>query len=330
MNNIKKIIVIGLGSMGKRRLRHLKSMNESFEIIGCDSNEERCKQVETDFAIKTINELNDNILKECDCAFVSTSPLSHASIITKALNNDCNVFTELNLVSDGYEENIKLANDKKKVLFLSSTSLYKKELIYIIDKVKELKEPVNYLYHFGQYLPDWHPWENYKDFFVGNKRSNGCREIMAIEFPWLTEAFGKITKFNAISSKNTSLNIDYPDNYLLILEHENGNKGCFSLDLMTRKATKKLEIFGEHLYITWNGTPESLCYYDFENKKDVNINTGNSFHEVNYAKHVVEEAYRDEIIEFFNAVRNNTRPRYSFIKDFEILKIIDKIEGISK
>ena len=34
MNNIKKIIVIGLGSMGKRRLRHLKSMNESFEIIG--------------------------------------------------------------------------------------------------------------------------------------------------------------------------------------------------------------------------------------------------------------------------------------------------------
>ena len=33
----------------------------------------------------------------------------------------------------------------------------------------------------GQYLPDWHPWESYKSFFVSNKKTNGCRELFAIE-----------------------------------------------------------------------------------------------------------------------------------------------------
>lgn len=325
---INKILIVGLGSMGKRRLRHLKSLNESFEIIGCDSNKERCNQVETEYGIKTVNELSDELLAITDCVFVSTSPLSHAKIINKALKANCNVFTELNLVSDLYEENIELAKKNEKVLFLSSTSLYKKELIYITEQVNKQKEPVNYIYHFGQYLPDWHPWENYKDFFVGNKRSNGCREIMAIEFPWLTEAFGKITNINSVSSKNTSLSIDYPDNYILIIQHENGNKGCFALDVMTRKATKKLEVYGEHIHLTWGGTPQSLNNYDIEKKEEISIELCGSYHQKNYAAHVVEEAYHDEIVEFLDAVKNGLTPKYSFEKDLEILNLIDKVEDI--
>lgn len=327
---INKILIVGLGSMGKRRLRHLKSLNESFEIIGCDSNKERCNQVETEYGIKTVNELSDELLAITDCVFVSTSPLSHAKIINKALKANCNVFTELNLVSDLYEENIELAKKNEKVLFLSSTSLYKKELIYITEQVNKQKEPVNYIYHFGQYLPDWHPWENYKDFFVGNKRSNGCREIMAIEFPWLTNAFGKILNINSISSKNTSLSIDYPDNYLLIIQHENGNKGCFALDVMARKATKKLEVYGEHIHLTWEGTPQSLINYDIEKKEEINIELCGSYHQENYAAHVVEEAYHDEIVEFLDAVKNGLTPKYSFEKDLEILNLIDKVEGIKR
>jgi hypothetical protein len=46
---------------------------------------------------------------------ISTSPLSHAAIINKALKASCHVFTELNLVDDMYEENIRLAIDTEKV-----------------------------------------------------------------------------------------------------------------------------------------------------------------------------------------------------------------------
>ncbi|MDD3323414.1 MAG: Gfo/Idh/MocA family oxidoreductase [Paludibacter sp.] len=328
--NKEKVLIVGLGSMGKRRLRHLINLSLGYEIIGCDSNIERCKQVEREFGIVTYTNLTDNLLVQSSFVFIATSPINHADIINKALLFDCHIFTELNLISKRYDENIRLAKDKNKTLFLSSTSLYKKELIFLTDKIKVTNEPLNYIYHFGQYLPDWHPWENYNDFFVGNKLTNGCREIMAIEFPWLINAFGNIKNIKAFSSKNTSLKIDYPDNYLLYIEHENGNKGCFALDVVSRKPTKKLEVYGENLHLTWNGTPDSLLVYDFEKKEDLKVFSEYSNHQKNYAAHVVEDAYRDEIVEFFEVVLQNKKPKYSFEKDLEILNLIDRIEGLTK
>ena len=81
---------------------------------------------------------------------------------------------------------------KKLPLFLSSTMLYRRETQYIKQQVAEFGKPVHYIYHIGQYLPDWHPWENYKNFFVGNARTGGVREIFGIDLPWLLDAFGDV------------------------------------------------------------------------------------------------------------------------------------------
>ena len=45
--------------------------------------------------------------------------------------NDMNVSPELNLVSDDYVENINLAKQKNKLLFLSSTMIYRDEMKYL-------------------------------------------------------------------------------------------------------------------------------------------------------------------------------------------------------
>ena len=39
------IIVIGLGSMGKRRIRLMKKMKLPVDIVGIDSNQDRCNDV---------------------------------------------------------------------------------------------------------------------------------------------------------------------------------------------------------------------------------------------------------------------------------------------
>ena len=206
------IVVIGLGSMGRRRIRLIKKYNESFEIHGIDLNTERCEISKKEFGIETSSDL-DKLLqsKKYDCAFVCTSPLSHATIISKCLASNLHVFTELNLVSNGYDANIKLARERERVLFLSSTFLYREEILKIKEIIKNKKQLVNYSYHVGQYLPDWHPWENFKDFFVGDKRTNGCREIFAIELPWIIDIFGEISNTKVVKDKISSLNIDYND-----------------------------------------------------------------------------------------------------------------------
>ena len=323
------IVVIGLGSMGRRRIRLIKQYNDSYRIIGVDINEDRRKISESELGIETTENLEELLKTQAfSCAFICTSPLSHNKLINICLKNDLHVFTELNLVADGYMENLELAEEKNKVLFLSSTFLYRSEIIKINQLVKSQKEKLNYTYHIGQYLPDWHPWETYKDFFVGNRKTNGCREIFAIELPWLTEVFGNIKAFKVTKDKISSLDIDYNDNYMLILEHESGHKGMLAVDIVSRKAVRNLEIFGEKLYLSWDGSAEGLKMMDIERKKEENIQLYEQVEQLEgYSNFVVENAYYNEIESFFNTVFSGSKPLYSFEKDMEILELIDRIEA---
>lgn len=324
-----QVIIVGLGSMGKRRLRLLKQINKSIEVIGVDANEARTAEVAKEFGVICKKSIAEAVkIGNAECAFVCTSPLSHKAVILELLENNLNVFTEINLVSDGYEELIELANLKKKVLFLSSTFLYRKDIQVITEKVHENR--VNYVYHTGQYLPDWHPWESFKDFFVADVRTNGCREIMAIEFPWIINCFGDIKSIQTLKNGSLSnLELGYCDNYLLMLEHENGNKGILAIDVVSRKARRTLEVFGENIQLFWDGTPKSLQSFDVETKTMQTIETYQVIEkDTRYTENIIENAYADEIIAFLYQVEtgNQDKTLYSFKKDSCTLKWIDFVE----
>lgn len=322
-----KVMVVGLGSMGKRRIRLLKEKKD-IGIVGIDSQESRCKEVKEAFGIRCYASIAEAVAAEQpDAAVVSTSPLSHASIIRECLLCNLHVFTEINLITDGYEENIRLAKDKGRVLFLSSTFLYEEDTKAIIQRVRPTKEPLNYIYHVGQYLPDWHPWESYNNYFIGNPRTNGCREIMTIDLPWLVTAFGNITRVSAVKGKNSQLNINYPDNYLITLEHETGAKGVFAVDVVSRKATRHLEVYGEQLHLTWDGTTDSLYEYDLDRKQMVQVKIEEVAEHVDgYADFVTENPYREELNAFFAQIEQGVEPEWNFEKDQSLLSIIDEIE----
>lgn len=322
-----KVLVIGLGSMGKRRIRLLRETYPDFEIFGVDGRTDRREEAHEQLGIECVDSVDEAGRRfDIDAAFVCTSPLSHSSIITECLQNRWNVFTELNLVSDGYERNMNLARENGCKLFLSSTFLYREEINYIRNRVGK-DQPWNYIYHIGQYLPDWHPWENYTEFFIGDKRTNGCREIMAIELPWLTQTFGKVIRTHVFADKMTGLNINYCDNYIIQIEHEKGNKGALIVDVVSPVAVRKLEIYSERKYIQWNGTPDSLCEYNAETDmlEQVDLHEAEE-HREGYRAFVVENAYKNEIREFMEVVMNDRQPQYGFAQDLEILKLIDALE----
>lgn len=320
-----RFLVIGLGSMGKRRIRLLNKYNDSYEIFGIDNNGERREEVKSEYGIEVFKSISDAFSSySYDGVLICTSPLSHSTIISQILKYDVAVFSEINLISDGYENIISLT-DKK--IFLSSTFLYRKDIQWIINKVD--KQRVNYIYHVGQYLPDWHPWESYKDFFVSDKRSNGCREIMAIEIPWIVKGFGKIKEISVMKGNMSSLNINYPDNYIINFIHENGTKGIVAIDIVSRCAIRNLEVFNENLHIVWKGNPQSLQDYNVQERKMLNIATYKQIDkDNNYADNIIENAYLDELKAFISLIKGDkTKVKYDYKEDLEILKIIDTIEG---
>lgn len=318
------ICVIGLGSMGKRRIKLLKAFFDDLVIIGIDNNVERVKSVAGEYGIDCYFALSD-VPQKPNCAFVCTSPQFHASIIQECLVNDLHVFSEINLIDDLYDENIQLAKQKRKVLFLSSTPLYKEEMKIIDNRINQNGKPCAYQYHVGQYLPDWHPWDSLENFFVSNKNTNGCRELLAIELPWIGNVFGQIKNVHVVKAKLTDLKLDFSDTYLIQVEHSTGTIGSLTVDVVSRQAVRKLEIFNEDLYIRWDGTPETLYEKDVISGELKRIPAGVYIHEDGYSESVNEYAYVKEIEEFFEVI-NGKEPLYSFEKDKEVLKIIDKIE----
>ena len=323
--------VIGLGSMGKRRIRLIKSNFPDVNIIGIDNSEERCKEVEELFNIKTLSN-SDEFFENNDCCavFISTPPLTHSKIINDALNNNLSVFTEINLVKDMYDENIDLADENELTLFLSSTQLYRKEINYIASKISDFNKTTNYIYHIGNYLPDWHPWESYKNFFVGNKKTNGCREILTIEMPWIVNTFGEIKQVHVSKNKITDLEVDYPDSFFVNIIHKNGSNGVLIIDLVSRHAVRNLEIINEDGYIQWDGTPEGLKEWNPDSNELDQIKLYEEIsNQEDYNQTIIENAYLEEIKDFFNTLDSNQRHGlYSFEKDKYILDVIDIIEEI--
>ena len=325
-----RVLIIGLGSMGKRRLRLLKKNFPHIVAVGVDANEDRCDAVSEEFGISTYMSVQAALdAATYSYAFICTSPLSHSKIIIICLNNNMHVFTELNLVSDGYRDNMQLAERNGKVLFLSSTFLYRNETRFLIEKIHKSELKLNYSYHVGQYLPDWHPWERYNDFFVAEVRTNGCREIFAIELPWLLQAFGKVADITVIKGNMSSLSLPYPDNYLVTIVHESGHQGQLMVDVVTRVPVRHFEVFGEQLQMEWRGAPEILWIADEDFNSMVQVDLqGETTRVSGYNDFIVEDAYLEEMKTFFAVCDGEKHASYGFAEDLYTLELIDRIEGL--
>ncbi len=324
------IVVIGLGSMGRRRIRLLKKHFTGNKVFGIEANQEKAEACQMEHGIETFCSLSE--AKEAiniDCAFICTPPLTHSLIITECLENDIHVFTELNLVKTGYDKNVSLAKERNKLLFLSSTALYRREMIYVIDAVHRTEKKLCYSYHVGQYLPDWHPWESIHNSFFSEKETNGCREILAIELPWLLKAFGQIKDMNVLTNKVTSLNIGFDDYYSIQFVHENGTMGNLIVDVVCREAVRKLEVFGEELYLEWKGRPDSLVEKNLETSQLVSVSLYDEIDKMEgYSSTIIENQYLDEMKTFFKVLEGKVTAEYDFADDLYTLDIIDRIEGI--
>ncbi|MFH2060668.1 MAG: Gfo/Idh/MocA family oxidoreductase [Pseudomonadota bacterium] len=328
MNTQKKVLVCGLGSMGKRRIQILLSEYPDIELCGVDFRYDRVLETKEKYGIKVDTDFEKTFHTfKPHAVFACSPPLTHSGIVVFALENKVNTFSEINLNTNGYEKIIHLSKKNETIAFLSSTFLYRKEILWLINKIKANKK-VSYRYHVGQYLPDWHPWEKYTDFFVADKQTNAIREIMAIEFPWMFKAFGKVVEYHVIKGRVSKLDFGYPDMFHLIFKHETGIMGSICIDCVSVKATRKLEVYSDEIFYQWGGAPDNLETYSAEHKKMIPVSLYDAVRQNNqYNEFIIENPYAEEIKDFFSMVQNRPRSlRFSYEDDMDVIELIDNIE----
>jgi predicted dehydrogenase len=323
-----KFLIIGLGSMGKRRIRNLKALNEN-EIIGFDLNSDRCNEVVEKYQIKAYTNFSECLKEKPDALIISTPPDLHMKYALEAIKHNIHFFTEASVVQDEMS-NVVSKLENSKIIGLPSCTMRYHPIVLKINEIltkNNLGKVLAFFHHSGQYLPDWHPWEDYKKFYVSKYETGACREIVPFELVWLTSTFGKIESVIGNKGKISNIDVEIDDIYNTIIEFKNGIKGVLTVDVIARTPIRQLRI------LTEEGVIEADWY-----KNEVNVFTKESG---KYSTFVIdsgkpeegyihgEKMYVQEIEHFIKSIKNEVRQNYTFKEDLEILKILEKIEKSS-
>lgn len=321
-----KFLIIGLGSMGKRRIRNLQALKAE-DIIGFDFKEERRKEAEAKYKIKTIDDLQKLDFEKIDAIIVSTPPDIHNQYIKFAIEKGKPAFVEASVVLGDLEELEKKAKEKNVFIAPSCTMKFNPA----IKKIKEIVKTGNYgkvtnfNYYMGQYLPDWHPWEGVKNFYVGKKETGGGREMVPFELTWVADIFGFPKNIKGFFGKTMDMGVDIDDTYVFAMDF--GDKcGSMLVDVVSRFATRSLTLNLERAQILWKWDEDAIKIYNADTKQWASEPYLKGQAQEGYNKNIAEKPYIDEISSFIDRVSGKGEFPNSLAEDIKILKLLSKIE----
>lgn len=322
-----KFLQIGLGSMGKRRVRCLQALGHK-DVVGFDPREDRRAEAQKLYGIRTVARADASAIAAADAVLISTPPDSHLEYIKACLKQRKPAFIEASVILKGLPGAARAARAGRVPMCPSCTLSFHPAIKLIRELVEGGKYGrfANFSYHSGQYLPDWHPWEKVKDFYVSRKETGGGREIVPFELTWLCEVFGLPVKVAACYGPTMDVGAAIDDTYALALKFRRGI-GSLIVDVAARRAVRQLVINLERGQIKWNWEDKFLEVYDAKSGKLARRAFSLGKAAKGYNKNIAEDMYIDEIRAFVKAARREGAFPNTLEKDIEVLKVLYRAEG---
>ncbi len=328
-----KILVVGLGSMGKRRIRNLMNIGFS-HIAGYDTRQDRIDEASRLHAMSIESDPSTALSAgKYSALIISVPPDAHHIYIDLAMKHNVPYFVEASVVDTGMAEVVERLKSNNLVAAPSATMYFHPAVKKIYELVNSgvLGDITNVSYHSGQYLPDWHTYEPVSDYYVSNPDTGGAREIVPFELTWLTKLFGFPRRVCGVVKKTIEIqgaeHID--DTYNALLDYD---KLIINLvvDVVSRYATRKITINGSERQLTWSWDENEIKIFNPQTESfDKHTYELNSAAE-GYNKNIAEQMYAEELINFFEAIEGH-KPFFNSIEyDHRILKLLYSIEESSR
>jgi predicted dehydrogenase len=326
-----RFLVVGLGSMGKRRIRCLRSLeitNQS--IAGFDVRADRREEVRTNYGVRCFDSFASALAEfQPSALIISVPPDAHHLYIKMAIDNRIHFFVEASVVDTLLRESIAALNESCIVAAPSATMLFHPaiRLIERIVKSGELGKLSNIILHSGQFLPDWHSNEQVSEYYVSNRSTGGCREIVPFELSWFTRVFG----WPRMVAGNYRKTIDIPgaeyidDTYNLLLDYSN-YLAIVSVDVVSRYATRRLVINGSAKQLVWSWDENSVRVYDPAKSEWDTREYQMAKAEKGYNSNIGENMYIDETRCFIEAISGLNPFINSLENDMAVLNLLYKAE----
>jgi predicted dehydrogenase len=299
-----KFLVIGLGSMGKRRVRNLQALGMQ-QVAGFDPRVDRRQETSSRQGIKVFGDFETAVQSfQPDVFVISTPPDRHMQYAYPAMERGVHAFIEASVVE--VEKIRHLANSirgKQTVIVPSCTMRYfpgPRKIKELLSQ-KAIGQVLNVNYQSGQYLPDWHPWEDIRDFYVSNRETGAAREIVPFELAWLNDLFGKPQALACAKAKLTDLPVDIDDIYHCLIRYDGGVLCNMTVEVISRPiATREMRILGSEGEIVFSADSNSVRYTHVSMKEWVEFKFSQGTVEKEYIN--PEEPYIAEMKDFVAAV----------------------------
>ncbi|MGZ9165030.1 MAG: Gfo/Idh/MocA family protein [Anaerolineales bacterium] len=269
-----KTLIAGLGSVGRRHLRNLLALGEK-DVILLRSHHASLPDDELEgYPVET--DLQEALSKHNPDAVIVANPTAlHLDVAIPAAESGCAILLEKPISHsmermDGLQTAVMKSGSRILVGFqfrFHPGLLRAKQLI----ADGEIGRIISAHVHFGEYLPAWHPWEDYRKGYAARADMGGgvvLTQCHSLDYlPWLA---GKVESVWGFTGKLSDLEVDVEDTAKIGLRFAGGMLGSLHLDYNQRPPTHQFEIIGTKGSLRWDLADGATRIYRAE-KKDWDV-----------------------------------------------------------
>jgi predicted dehydrogenase len=310
-------LVIGCGSIGKRHIRNLIALNAG-EILAFDVQADRRSEVECQFGVEALDYLEEAWERRPDVALITAPTGMHVPLALQAAEQGCHLFIEKPLSDrlEGVDRLVNAVRERNLITLVGCNMRFHPGLVKVKKLLEEgaIGQVVAARVAVGQYLPDWHPWEDYRKTYSARRDLGGGVILDAIhEIDYIRWMLGEVEAVACFAGKLSRLEIETEDTAAILLRFASGSIGEVHLDYVQRAYHRTCHIIGDEGTIHWDYSSGEVRWYSAATH-DWQVFTNPSVWEPN-------EMYLDEMRHFLRCLSGQEKPALDVCEAARVLEV---------
>jgi len=241
------ILICGLGSVGRRHLRHFRSLGvERLDAYRSGlATLPDAGQVAPD---RVFHNYAEALAQHPDAVVICTPTSLHLEQARQAVDAGCHVLVEkpISHALDGVKELATAAAHARRIVSVAQNLRYHPILKMLREWVRTgepLGEAQLLRAHHGAFLPAWHPWEDYRTSYAARADlGGGSLRTHSHETDYALWLLGPISAMQVLESTRHPLKTDVDEVAAVMLRHQSGALSTLTLSLAEPVPSRTLHI----------------------------------------------------------------------------------------
>lgn len=259
-----RFLIAGYGSIGRRHLNNLRTLGEE-DILLLRSHQSTLPEGEV-LGIPVETSVEAALAHKPDAIVIANPTALHLDVAIPCAQAGCAILMEKPL-SHSMEHvlELKTALEKGGGGFLIGFQFrFHPGLQQVRQWLAEnaIGQVTSAKSHWGEYLPGWHPWEDYRGSYSARADlGGGVVNTLCHPLDYLRWMLGEVSALSAMTSR-IGLNLPVEDTADILLDFKQGAIANVHLDYLQRPGRHDLLITGTQGSITWDNATGSARRYD--------------------------------------------------------------------